>query len=114
MCEAILQRLEKYEGIASNLLSYSGIGEVLRRLSSRQDTLNHRFQERAGLLIKRWSWQLGGYVEGSGCDWLSDVDANSHLLYDMLRAREKCTGRITSVTVESGSGRTTSVTAPYS
>ena len=72
----------------------------------------YKFQERARLLLKGWSWRLGGYAEDSGCD----MDAKSNLLHDTLRARNACiggVGGISRVLVVAESGSSTSVPVLY-
>ena len=119
--EGVFGLLENYyTDITAHFLDNSGIEEVLRDiacLGAMPSQEKYRFQERAGLILKGWSWWFGGYVEGSALEGLGDMNVNSPVLHDMLRARKRCTGSvggIRKVVVETASGRSTSVTLPYS
>ena len=116
MCHARFQVLENDYRITTNLLSDSTLEGTLRDIARMGHTPHqekYRFRERAGLLLKGWSWQFGGYAEDSGCD----MNTGHNTLHDTLRARKRCIGSAagtTRVVVVTESGSSTSVPVAYS
>ena len=115
-------KLEDYDEMTLDLLSYSKIGKVIRHIGQKENIPRQEefmFQERSKKLVEQWSristMRPDDYAKGFDFKWLGNMSDISSVLLDMMKARRWCIGSVgglSEVVVQNASGSSVSVTLP--
>ena len=118
-CNELFNKLEDYDEMTLDLLSYSKIGKVIRHIGQKENIPRQgefRFQERAKKLVEQWSRistiRPDDYAKGFDFKWLGNMSDISSVLLDMVKARRGCIGSVgglSEVVVQNASGSSVSV-----
>jgi len=98
-CDEVFRQLEDYDEMSIDYLLFTKIGKVMRHIGQKTEIPckeQFKFQERAEVLISHWAGLLtsgkGDFMRGSDSRESSGMDANSPILYNMMKARRQCIG----------------------
>ena len=118
-CNELFNKLEDYDEMTLDLLSYSKIGKVIRHIGQKENIPRQEefmFQERSKKLLEQWSristMRPDDYAKGLDFKWLGNINDISSVLLDMMKARRECIGSVgglSEVVVQNASGSSVSV-----